>query len=90
VTEVEVYEVLGFVGDKGAEVAPYDAMPGWAFSLIKLEYGQHCSCGSNAWMGVYSLLDMHCNVLLRGTLVVYSKGLSERSKSSPSRCCILT
>lgn len=36
VTEVEVYEVLGFVGDEGSEVAAYDAMPGWAFAFVEL------------------------------------------------------
>lgn len=34
--KVKVYEVFGFVGDKGAEVAANDAMPGGAFAFIKL------------------------------------------------------
>lgn len=36
VPEVEVDEVLGFVGDKGSEVATNDAVPCRSLSLIKL------------------------------------------------------
>jgi hypothetical protein len=36
VAEVEVDEVFGFVCDEGTEVATYDAVPGWAFSLVEL------------------------------------------------------
>lgn len=35
VSEVEVDEVICFVGYKGAEVASYDAMPGWTFALVE-------------------------------------------------------
>ena len=34
--KVEVYEMLGFVGDKGAKVAAHNAMPGWAFAFVEL------------------------------------------------------
>jgi len=34
--KVEVYKVFGFVGDKGAEVAANDTMPGRPFTFIKL------------------------------------------------------
>lgn len=36
VTEIEVNEVLGFVGNKGSEVAAYNAVPCWAFAVIEL------------------------------------------------------
>lgn len=36
VPEVEVYEVLRFVGYEGSEVAPNDAVPSRALSLIEL------------------------------------------------------
>jgi hypothetical protein len=36
VTKVKVYEVLGFVSDKGAEVSADDAVPGWTSSIIEL------------------------------------------------------
>ena len=36
VTEVEVDEMFRFVCDVGAEISPYDAVPGWAFSLVEL------------------------------------------------------
>jgi hypothetical protein len=36
VAQVEVDEVLGLVGDKGAEVAPDDAVPGRPFPLVEL------------------------------------------------------
>jgi hypothetical protein len=38
VAKVEVDEVLGLVGNEGAEIAPYDAVPGRSFPLIEL-YG---------------------------------------------------
>jgi len=37
VAEVEVDEVFGLVGDKGSEVAAYNAMPGRPFALVELE-----------------------------------------------------
>jgi hypothetical protein len=40
VAEVEVYEVLCLMGNKWAEVASNDAVPGRAFSLIELKGGQ--------------------------------------------------
>jgi hypothetical protein len=36
VAQVEVDEVLGFVGDEGAKIASYDAVPGWPFALVEL------------------------------------------------------
>jgi hypothetical protein len=38
VAQVEVDEVLGLVGDEGAEIASHDAVPGRAFPLVEL-YG---------------------------------------------------
>lgn len=35
-TEVEVDEVLGLVGDKGSEIAADNTMPSRSFSLVKL------------------------------------------------------
>lgn len=42
-TEVEVYKVFGLMSDKRAKVATNNAMPGWAFAFIKLEYVLDCS-----------------------------------------------
>ena len=36
VAEVEVDEVFGLMRDEGAEISSHDAVPGWAFSLVKL------------------------------------------------------
>jgi hypothetical protein len=36
VAEIEVDEVFGLMGDKGPEVAPNNAMPGWAFPFVEL------------------------------------------------------
>jgi hypothetical protein len=38
VAQVEVDEVFGLVGNEGAEIAAYDAVPGRAFPLVEL-YG---------------------------------------------------
>ena len=35
-TEVEVDEVLGLVGDVGTEVSSHNAMPGWVVLLVEL------------------------------------------------------
>ena len=34
-TEVEVDEVLGLVGDVGTEVSSHNAMPGWVVLLVE-------------------------------------------------------
>jgi hypothetical protein len=36
VAQVEVDKVLSLVGNKGSEVAAYNAVPGWAFALVEL------------------------------------------------------
>jgi hypothetical protein len=36
VAEIEVDEVFGLMGDKGPEVAPNNAMPGWTFPFVEL------------------------------------------------------
>ena len=35
-TEVEVDEMLGLVGDVGTEVSSHNAMPGWVVLLVEL------------------------------------------------------
>jgi hypothetical protein len=64
VAQIEVYEVLRFVGDKGTEVAPYDTVPSGAFSLVELEAGQYLYCSSN--VRVYHTVFLMCIAISYG------------------------
>ena len=46
--QIEVNEVLGFVGDEGAKIASYDAVPGWPFALVELYELVRCFVGDGS------------------------------------------
>jgi len=83
VAQVEVDEVLGLVGDEGAEVTSNNAVPGWSLALIKLE--RRSAVGSSirrAWSLTHGLLDVLSNILLRGPLAMKRVGRRNTSTFS--------
>lgn len=66
-TEVEIYEVLGFVSHITPKVAADDAVPCRALSLVKL-YHSSVSLRRQLDMVLYSPLDVLGNVLLDAEL----------------------
>jgi len=69
VAEVEVYEMLRFVGDEASEISADYTMPSRAFSFVELRgyLLELVYCKGEAGRGkgkVYSFLDVLCNVLV--------------------------